>query len=323
MKTVRYTVESLADKKRADLFLAERATGLTRSRIKKLIDAKLVMVNRVPVKASHRLRQGDVVELNMPPPRKPAITPEPIPLEVIFEDESILVINKPAGMVVHPAAGNYTGTLVHALLAHCRFLSGIGGEQRPGIVHRLDKGTSGLLVVAKNDAAHLHLARQFKNHLVTKQYQALVRGRIKGEFGNIALEIGRHSSDRKKMSVRTRKGRSALTEWRAIERFDACTLLDVDIKTGRTHQIRVHLAAVRHPIAGDSVYGGEKQYVVRTADHKQPSALKCLKRPFLHAYRLGFAHPVSGQRLMFTQPLPKDLLAFLTILRDQPCLLSD
>jgi 23S rRNA pseudouridine1911/1915/1917 synthase len=322
METVRYTVDSHADKKRVDLFLAERLAVLTRSHIKKLIESHRVLVNRVPVKPSLRVRQGDVVELTMPPPREPAITPEPIPLDIICEDESILVINKPAGMVVHPAAGNYTGTLVHALLSHCRFLSGIGGVQRPGIVHRLDKDTSGLLVVAKSDAAHHNLARQFKNRVVTKQYQALVCGQMRDERGSISLEIGRHRSDRKKMSVHTRKGRAALTEWKVMERFDECTLLEVGIKTGRTHQIRVHLAAVQHPIVGDSVYGG-KTCFARTADHKLPIGLKRLNRPFLHAYLLGFAHPVTGQQLRFTQPLPEELHALVTVLREKQCSLSD
>lgn len=322
METVRYTIDFHADKKRVDRFLAERVAALTRSHIKKLIESQLVLVNRIPVKASHRLHQGDVVELSMPPPREPVITPEAIPLDITFEDEAILVINKPAGMVVHPAAGNYSGTLVHALLSHCRFLSGIGGVQRPGIVHRLDKDTSGLMVVAKNDAAHQHLARQFKSRAVTKRYQALICGHMRGERGSIALEIGRHRSDRKKMSVHTRKGRAALTEWKVMERFYGCTLLEVGIKTGRTHQIRVHLAAVQHPIVGDSVYGGKK-WIVRRADHKLQSGLERLNRPFLHAYFLGLKHPVTGQQLLFTQPLPPELEAFLTLLRDEPCSLSD
>ncbi len=322
METVRYTVDSRTDKSRLDRFLAERAAALTRSHVKKLIQSQQVLVNRIPVKASHRLRQGDVVELRLPPAREPAITPEAIPLDIVYEDESILVINKPAGMVVHPAAGNYSGTLVHALLSHCQFLSGIGGVQRPGIVHRLDKDTSGLMVVAKNDAAHQHLARQFKNRMVTKRYQALICGRIRGEHGNIALEIGRHRSDRKKMSVHTRKGRAALTEWQVMQRFEACTLLDVGIKTGRTHQIRVHLAALRHPIVGDSVYGGTK-WIARIADRRLHVAFRQLNRPFLHAYLLGFEHPVAGQPLLFTRALPPELSTLLTILRDEPCLLSD
>jgi 23S rRNA pseudouridine1911/1915/1917 synthase len=322
METVRYTVDLHADRKRVDRFLAERAAALTRSHIKKLIESHLVLVNRIPVKASHRLRQGDVIDLSMPPPREPVITPEAIPLDILFEDKSILVLNKPAGMVVHPAAGNYSGTLVHALLSHCRFLSGIGGVQRPGIVHRLDKDTSGLMVVAKNDAAHQHLARQFKSRAVTKRYQALICGYMRGERGSIELEIGRHRSDRKKMSVHTRKGRAALTEWEVMERFDGCTLLDVGIKTGRTHQIRVHLAAVQHPIVGDSVYGGKK-WAAPTADHKRHSELKRLNRPFLHAYLLGFAHPATGQQLLFTQPLPPELEALVTLLRGEPCSLSD
>ena len=318
MKTVRYTVDFQGVKKRVDLFLAEQATFLTRSHIKKLIESNLVTVNRVPVKAAFRLKVGDVVELILPPPRNATITPEPIALDIICEDESIIVVNKPAGMVVHPAAGNYTGTLVHALLSHCSFLSGIGGVQRPGIVHRLDKDTSGLMVVAKSDAAHQHLSQQFKNHSVTKQYQALVCGRMRSEQGSISLEIGRHRSDRKKMSVHTRKGREAMTAWKVIEQFDECSLLEVCIKTGRTHQIRVHLAAVHHPIIGDSVYGGKK-CIVRMINSRVRSGLSRLNRPFLHACLLGFDHPVTTQHLVFTQPLPQELNFLLTVLRDEKC----
>ncbi len=318
MKTVRYTVDFSGVRKRVDLFLAEQATFLTRSHIKKIIESDLVKVNRVPVKASFRLRCGDVVEMTVPPPRDTTITPEPIPLHIIFEDDWIMVINKPAGMVVHPAAGNYTGTLVHALLAHCSFLAGIGGVQRPGIVHRLDKDTSGLMVVAKSDAAHQNLSRQFKNHAVTKQYQTLVCGRMQNERGSIALEIGRHRSDRKKMSVHTRKGRAALTAWKVIEQFDECSLLEVGIKTGRTHQIRVHFAAVHHPIIGDAVYGGKK-HITRMVNPAVRNSVSRLNRHFLHACLLSFDHPVTGQNLVFTQPLPQELNSLLILLRDGKC----
>jgi 23S rRNA pseudouridine1911/1915/1917 synthase len=318
MKTARYTVDSQGVKKRVDLFLAEQATFLTRSCIKRLIASQLVTVNRAPVKASLRLRGGDVVEMTLPPPRESVLVPEPIPLDIIFEDDALIVINKPAGMVVHPAAGNYSGTLVHALLAHCPFLSGIGGVQRPGIVHRLDKDTSGLMVIVKSDAAHHHLSRQFKTRAVVKQYQALVCGRMKRDRGSIALEIGRHPTDRKKMSVHARKGRMAVSEWKLIEQFDECSLLEVGIKTGRTHQIRVHLAAVCHPIIGDRMYGGIK-CIHRMANETVKNSLSRLNRPFLHACLLGFDHPLTGQRLVFNQPIPAELHALLTLLREEQC----
>ena len=318
MKTVRYTVDAHAVKQRVDLFLAGQATSLTRSQIKKLIETDHVTVNRMPVKTAFRLKGGDVIELTLPPPRNATLTPEPIPLDITFEDEAIIVVNKPAGMVVHPAAGHYTGTMVHALLSHCRFLAGIGGVQRPGIVHRLDKDTSGLMVVAKNDASHCHLSRQFKNHTVRKEYQALVFGRMESPAGSMTLDIGRHRADRKKMSVHAKKGREALTRWNRIEQYHDCSLLRVCIHTGRTHQIRVHMSAAHHPILGDSVYGGKK-CIARIGNDMVRSALSRLSRPFLHACLLGFDHPLTGQHLEFTQPLPPELRSLLTILRESAC----
>ena len=313
MKTVRYTVDYRGAKKRVDLFLAEHMLSLTRSHIKRLIESHRVTVNHVSVKAASRLKDGDVIELSVPPPREVCLEPEPIPLDIIFEDDAIIVVNKPAGMVVHPAAGNSTGTLVHGLLAHCSFLQGIGGMQRPGIVHRLDKGTSGLMVVAKSDWAHQNLSQQFKNHTVKKIYHALVYGCMNQDEGSIALEIGRHRADRKKMSIHTRKGRAALTFWKVRKRYNAFSLLDVCIKTGRTHQIRVHLSASHHPVVGDTLYGSKK-CTTRIENEPIRRAICQLQRPFLHACLLGFCHPATGKYHEHRAALPEELHTLLTLL---------
>jgi 23S rRNA pseudouridine1911/1915/1917 synthase len=232
---------------------------------------------------------------------------------VVYEDNSLLVIDKPAGLVVHPAAGNYRGTLVNALLFHCQDLSGIGGVRRPGIVHRLDKGTSGLMVVAKSDAAHQGLAAQFKKHEVKKTYGTLVYGDLAGETGVIDAPVGRDRLDRKKMSTRSRRGKEALTYWHVCERYGGVTLLRVDIETGRTHQIRVHLTHVGHPLVGDAVYGGVKM-VKAVADPAVRERLKTMRRPALHASRLNFTHPVTGRLLSFSSPLPEDMASLCDFL---------
>lgn len=316
MKKQRYAVDHRGSKKRVDLFLAEKMVSLTRSQIKRLISSHLVTVNQLPVKVSCRLKECDVVELSLPPPQAVSLEPEPIPLDIVYEDDAILVVNKPAGMVVHPAAGNVRGTLVHALLAHCSFLRGIGGIQRPGIVHRLDKGTSGLMVVAKSDGAHQNLSQQFKGRAVKKIYQTLVFGCVEKDEGSIALEIGRHCADRKKMSTYTRKGRTALTCWKVRKRYRACSLLEVSIKTGRTHQIRVHLSAIQHPVVGDSLYGSRK-YLARLDDETVRLAISHLQRPFLHACLLGFCHPSTGIYHEHRAVLPEELQGILTLLEKE------
>lgn len=291
---------------RLDVFLSRRDPSLSRSRVQQLIQQGAVRVGSRPVRASIRVRQGETIHCEIPPANEYDVEPEDIPLSVIYEDESLLVVDKPSGMVVHPAAGHHQGTLVNAILFHSKDLSGIGGVLRPGIVHRLDKDTSGLLVVAKSDRAHQALTEQFRQRLVKKTYMALVYGDVKGDQGMIDLPVGRHSQDRKKMSTRSRRGREAVTRWQMKERFGVATLLKVDIETGRTHQIRVHLHAIGHPVVGDSVYGDAR----RANAVKEPAlrtTLKGMKRQALHAANLSFSHPLTGEWLTFAAPLPADM----------------
>ncbi|MEN6318699.1 MAG: RluA family pseudouridine synthase [Syntrophaceae bacterium] len=300
---------------RLDIFLSQKGLGLSRSQIKKYVNDNLVRVNHTNAKVSCRLKQGDHVQISM---REPAIyhaLPEDIPLVVVYEDPHIIVVDKPAGMVVHPAAGNYEGTVVNAILYHCKDLSGIGGVLRPGIVHRLDKDTSGLLVVAKSDGAHQGLGGQFKRHEVRKTYKALVYGNPKEAEGIIDAPVGRHPVNRKKMSTRSRRSKEALTQWRVNERYGAATLLSVDIVTGRTHQIRVHLTALGYPVVGDSLYGSPKR--ANAVDNPLVrSRLKSMKRQALHAGEIGFVHPITRQNMSFSSPLPEDITALCNFLRD-------
>ncbi|MBN2568775.1 MAG: RluA family pseudouridine synthase [Deltaproteobacteria bacterium] len=292
---------------RVDLFLSMQRDLLTRSRVKKIIDEGLVWVNGKHAKPSARLRAGDIVVAIEKEPRECSIAPEDIPLAVVYEDSSILLVDKPAGMVVHPAAGHFSGTLVNALMFHCDGLSGIGGVKRPGIIHRLDKNTSGIMIVAKTDEAHIGLSQQFKSHRVKKIYQALVHGDVKGESGTIERPIGRHPKDRKKMSARSRRGKSALTRWNVFRRFGRITLLEVRIETGRTHQIRVHLNDAGYPVVGDDVYGNSKKRINTMAGTELAEALKKIKRQALHACLIGFHHPVTDAYMEFTAPLSADM----------------
>jgi 23S rRNA pseudouridine1911/1915/1917 synthase len=266
-----------------------------------------------PVRASLRLHGGEEVQLTVPAPVAAAPCAEDLALHVVHEDEDLLVIDKPAGLVVHPGAGAASGTLVNALLHHVRDLSGVGGVLRPGIVHRLDKGTSGLLVVAKNDSAHRALVEQFSSRSVEKQYLALVLGVPRACLGTVEAPIGRDPKDRKKMSVRSRRGREARSSWRLVESFDGAALLEVHIATGRTHQIRVHLSSLGYPVAGDATYGGTRPPGSRSSAARE--ALRALDRPALHAARLAFAHPRSGERMIFESPLPEDIAALVSSLR--------
>jgi 23S rRNA pseudouridine1911/1915/1917 synthase len=295
---------------RLDQFLANRLGGLSRTQIQRLVRAGQVQLGPTRPRPSTPVRAGQLVEVTIPPPAPASPKPEPLPLEIVYEDADLLVVNKPAGMVVHPAAGHRGGTLVNALLYHVSTLSGIGGEVRPGIVHRLDRGTSGLLVVAKHDAAHVELARQFRDREVEKEYVTLVWGLVHAGR-RIEDPIGRDPVHRQKMTTRrARRARTAVTRILRAEQFRGVSLLTVALATGRTHQIRVHLSAIGHPVVGDSTYGGIRRHL--------PAHLRVLgrlARPFLHASRLRFAHPRDGRPVEFTCPLPPDLEAIVEQLR--------
>ncbi len=286
---------------RLDAWLA-RVSGLSRARVQRLIADGQVLVGGHPQKARHRVRPGERILLRIPPAAPLRLAPEAIPLDILHEDEDLIVLNKPPGLVVHPGAGRSTGTLVHALLAHCGTLPGIGGVERPGIVHRLDRDTSGVLVVAKTEAAHRSLSRQFKARLVRKRYVALVHGELTREAGRIEAPIGRREHDRRRMGVRLQGGREARTVYRVLRRLPGMTVLRLDLETGRTHQIRVHLAHIGHPVVGDRVYGGRRER--RRAASEAPRA----DRAMLHAWRLAFQHPRTGAWVEFTAPIPEDFL---------------
>lgn len=309
-----FTVREMDDRQRLDRFLVEQGLTESRNQIQKWIEEERVTVNGVPVKPGFRLKQGDRVSVDPKTAAPLSLEPEPIPLTIIWEDQNLLVIDKQAGLVVHPAPGNYSGTLVQALLHHCRDLSGIGGVLRPGIVHRLDKETSGLLVVAKNDRTHRGLIQQFQTGAVVKEYLALVWGHPAQRQGRIDRPIGRHPVHRKKMAV-TARGKPALTEWEVEEMYPSgFTRLRVRIKTGRTHQIRVHLSAIGLPVLGDPLYGPAKgRPSGRSTLAAQLSFLA--SRQMLHAARLSFVHPLTGERLAFEAPPPADLTQVVDLLK--------
>jgi 23S rRNA pseudouridine1911/1915/1917 synthase len=294
---------------RIDAYLSAVVPGHSRSQLQRLIKDGRVRLGGAQVRPSATVKTGDRVSVEIPAPAPAAPSPENLPLEIVYDDPDVVVVDKPAGMVVHPAAGHAGGTLVNALLHHVRDLSGVGGELRPGIVHRLDRGTSGLMVIAKHDAAHAELARQFHDREVEKEYVALVWGVVHAGR-RIDAAIGRHPEERRRMSTRARRARTAVTRVTGAEHLRGLTLVTVAIATGRTHQIRVHLSSIGHPIVGDSLYGGVRRRV--------PGDLRAvtrLERPFLHAHRLAFTHPRDGQRLEFTSPLPADLRTVLDALR--------
>lgn len=293
---------------RIDLYLIQRGITLSRSRLQRLIESGEVEVNGRRVRPSYRVRPGDRIEIRVAPPRPIEVTAEPIPLDVLYEDDALLIVNKPAGMVVHPGPGNPNRTLVNALLHHCRELPGIGGRERPGIVHRLDKETSGLLVVAKTDAVHQHLSRQFKAHSIFRRYLALVYGDLQKERGRIGLAIGRDLWERKKISPRTTRPKEAETRFEVLERFGSATLVAAYPQTGRTHQIRVHMAHIRHPVVGDKIYGGHR----RKAPWEQD-----VKRQMLHAETLGLVHPVGLSHHRWVAPLPEDMARLIDRLRQE------
>ncbi len=278
---------------RLDVFLAEKVNELTRSRIQKLILEGNITVNGASAKANTKLKENDEIEIIIPEAKETELQAEDIPLDIVYEDKHMLVVNKPQGMVVHPAAGNPSGTLVNALMAHCGDnLSGINGELRPGILHRIDKDTSGLLLVAKDDKAHLGLSEQIKEHSLTREYLCLVHGKLKDDSGTIDAPIGRDEKDRKKMTITQKNSRNAVTHFFVEERFNKYTLVRCRLETGRTHQIRVHMSKNGHPIVGDKVYGRKKEEF-RTNGQ------------LLHAFKIGYIHPISGEYMEFTKPIPE------------------
>jgi 23S rRNA pseudouridine1911/1915/1917 synthase len=284
---------------RLDRVLADRFPDLSRAQLQRLIRSGAITVNDTVVRPACRLAPGDLITVTFP--EEPTVRPEPFPLDIVYEDEHLLVVNKPAGMVVHPAARMVSGTLVNALLAHCPQVADVGGSDRAGIVHRLDRETSGLIVVAKNPEAHAALQRQFKRRLVRKTYVALVEGQVQPREGIIEVPIGRDPKDRTRMAV-SRTGRPAVTQYRVVEIFPQYTLLEVRPHTGRTHQIRVHLAWLGYPVVGDRVYGRRRQTLMPD-------------RHFLHARDLAFTHPVTGEKLALSAPLPPELASVLNQLR--------
>ncbi len=297
------TFDFVSPGERLDVFLSNRIEDLTRSRIQKLINDGNITVNGLSAKANTKLKAGDRIEVEIPEPKDAEIVAEEIPLDIVYEDEHMLVVNKAQGMVVHPAAGNYSGTLVNALMAYCGdTLSGINGEIRPGILHRIDKDTSGLLLVAKNDTAHTGLSQQIKEHSLTREYIALVYGNIKTDSGTIDAPIGRDEKDRKKMTITEKNSKNAVTHFFVEERFDKYTLVRCRLETGRTHQIRVHMSKNGHPIVGDPVYGRKKE------EFK-------LNGQLLHAFKVGYIHPVNGEYMEFTRELPEYFREVLEKLR--------
>lgn len=300
---------------RLDAFLAENVDGWSRSRLQRLIDNEDVLVNDKAVKPSYKVRENDEIEIDLVEAPVARFEPENIPLEIVFEDEFLAVINKPAGMVVHPGGGVQSGTLANAIAFHFEFeqsaVSDQQSELRVGIVHRLDKDTSGLIVVAKTDEIHEALSEQFRERQVYKSYIALVHGSPEQKIGKVEAPIGRNKHNRLRMKVATH-GRSALSLWKVRKRYDKFTLLDIEIKTGRTHQIRVHMAYINHPVVGDEIYNEGRDNTV--ADMQIRNAIKSLGRFFLHAEQLSFTHPKTQERMEFTQPLPKELNDFLDLL---------
>lgn len=297
-----FTVEN-QEGERVDKYLSEVLENRSRSYIQKLIKDQCVIVNQKPVKASYRLLVGDRVEITLPEIKELDLIPEDIPLDILYEDEDVLVINKPKQMVVHPAPGHLTGTLVNALMYHCSGLSGINGTMRPGIVHRIDMDTTGSLVVCKNDVSHQSLAEQLKEHTIHRVYEALVHGSVREDSGTIDAPIGRHPVERKKMCINPKNGRHAVTHYKVLERFEAYTYIQCELETGRTHQIRVHMASMGHPLLGDSVYGPRR------------CPFPGLKGQTLHARTIGFIHPRSGEYLEIDAPYPKYFIGLLDRLR--------
>lgn len=314
-------VDESEHNRRLDAVVAAHLPDCSRSLAANLIANHKILVGNQPKKPGYRVKSGEQILGRIPAPEAVETKPEPIPLNILYQDSDVVVLNKPAGLVVHPAPGHASGTLVNALLHHCPDLGGIGGEIRPGIVHRLDKDTSGTMVVAKNAAALEALAKQFKDRTVRKNYLALVYGELKKDAGTIDLPIGRHPVHRKQMSTTTRKGRQAQTIWQVREQFPGIALLELVLKTGRTHQIRVHCAAMGHPVVGDPVYRNRKllkniDKLSKAIPSPLADQLQTIPRQMLHAWRLGFVHPQTGHGMRFESPIPADMQALIDALRN-------
>jgi 23S rRNA pseudouridine1911/1915/1917 synthase len=310
-----FTVTSREVTKRLDVFISEKLPDLTRSGVKNLVKKGLVLVDGRRAKASHKVKANESVLVTLPGPEPPGVEPEPTPIEIIYEDGDIIVINKQPGLTVHPGAGRKMGTLVGALLHHTKDLSTIGGSLRPGIVHRLDKDTSGLIVVAKNDRSHISLAKQFQDHTTTRHYHALVWGTVKDDEGTVDMSIGRDLVQRKRISPRTRSGRRAVTHWRVLKRYGWSTLLDLTLETGRTHQLRVHLSAIKHPVVGDQVYG--KRTPPSNLTKPLADEIKKIKNQCLHAMTLGFVHPGKEKYMEFSAPYPDQMEGLIRLLESE------
>lgn len=293
---------------RLDIFITSK-TSITRSQIQKLIEDGSVLVNSRIVSQNYRVKTNDVITLTISGKETESLIPEPIPLEILYKDDYLVVVNKPAGMVVYPSAGHNQGTLMNALSHHCKKLASVGRPLRPGVIHRLDKDTSGVMVVALNDEAYYNLVEQFRQRTITRRYIALVYGNLKEDKGEIALQIGRSESDRKKMSTRVRKGKEAITRWKALERFSNATLIEAKLGTGRTHQIRVHFASTAHPVLGDRTYGKKVELEIKSKKKI------VFPRQMLHAELLGFTHPATGKYLEFSSLLPEDMTQKIEELR--------
>ena len=303
MKQISFPVDHELENIRIDRFLTEMMKEQSRSYIQKLIKEGLVTVNNHSIKSNYKIQSDDLIQITVPEPEEPDILPENIPLDILYEDQDILIINKPKGMVVHPSAGHYNHTVVNAVMYHCKDnLSGINGVMRPGIVHRIDMDTTGAIVICKNDTAHQHLAEQLKDHSITRKYRAIVYGNFKEDTGTITGDIGRHPTDRKKMAIVQRNGKPAVTHYQVLERFGSYTYIECRLETGRTHQIRVHMASKGHPLLGDTVYGPSRCPFV-------------LQGQCLHAMTLGFQHPATGKYVEFEAPLPEYFTHLLQNLR--------
>ena len=306
MEIYDYTVEKEESGIRIDRYLAEKDSGLSRAFLQKLLKEGQITVGEKAAKSNYKVRENDRIHLEIPDSSEPDIVPEDIPLDILYEDDDVLIVNKPKGMVVHPSAGHYSGTLVNAIMYHCKdSLSGINGQIRPGIVHRIDMDTTGSLIVCKNDESHVNIAEQIKEHTVNRIYVGIVCGNVTEDEGTIEGAIGRHPVDRKKMAVNEKNGKPAITHYKVLERFGNYTYMQFQLETGRTHQIRVHMASIGHPLLGDTLYSSGS------------SPFKHLQGQTLHAKTIGFVHPKSGEYMEFSAPLPEYFDNLLKLLKSR------